>query len=124
MNKFEVPTSTQQKYGLGLTHTFVSALDKFRLQSCWPNFVFKSELFSFDRNLSSETKTISYNCLHCIKLAMLRLIKLRMEMGNVPKRQQPDHRKNNSRKSPTGLQCSEKFTHPEASFGWPLTNIY
>ena len=43
-----------------------------------------------------------------------------MEMGNVPKRQQPDHRKDNSRRSPTGLQCSEKFPHPEASFSWPL----
>ena len=47
-------------------------------------------------------------------------IKLRMEMGNVPKRQQPDHRKNNSRWSPTVLQCSEKFPHSEASFSWPL----
>ena len=47
-------------------------------------------------------------------------IKLRMKMGNVPKRQQPDHRKDNSRRSPTGLQCGEKFPHPEASFSWPL----
>ena len=47
-------------------------------------------------------------------------IKLRMEMGNVSKRQQPDQIKNNSRGSPTGLQCSEKFPHPEASFSWPL----
>ena len=38
-----------------------------------------------------------------------------MEMGNVSKRQQPDQIKNNSRRSPTGLQCSEKFPHPEAS---------
>ena len=30
-------------------------------------------------------------------------------MGNVSKRQQPDQIKNNSRGSPTGLQCSEKF---------------
>ena len=36
-----------------------------------------------------------------------------MEMGNVSKRQQPDHRKNNSRRSPAGLQCSEKFPQPE-----------
>ena len=43
-----------------------------------------------------------------------------MEMGNVSKRQQPDHSKNNSRRSPTGLQCSEKFPQPEASFNWPL----
>ena len=40
-------------------------------------------------------------------------IKLRMEMGNVSKRQQPDYRTDNSRRSPTGLQCSEKFPHPE-----------
>ena len=43
-----------------------------------------------------------------------------MEMGNVPKRQQPDHRADNSRRSPTGPQCNEKFPHPEASFSWPL----
>ena len=39
------------------------------------------------------------------------IIKLRMEMGNVPKRQQPDHRADNSRKSPSGLHCNEKFSH-------------
>ena len=33
-------------------------------------------------------------------------IKLRMEMGNVSKRQQPDHRTDNSRKSITCLQYS------------------
>ena len=43
-----------------------------------------------------------------------------MEMGNVSKRQQPDQIKNNSTGSPTGLQCSEKLPHPEASFSWPL----
>ena len=43
-----------------------------------------------------------------------------MEMGNVSKRQQPDHKADNNRRSPTGLQCSEKFPHPEASFSWPL----
>ena len=43
-----------------------------------------------------------------------------MEMGNVSKRQQPDHRKDNNRRSLTGLQCSKKFPHPEASFSWPL----
>ena len=36
-------------------------------------------------------------------MAGIVLIKLRMEMGNVPKRQQPDHRADNSRRSPTGL---------------------
>ena len=30
-------------------------------------------------------------------------IKLRIEMGNVSKRQQPDNRTDNSRRSPTGL---------------------
>ena len=42
-----------------------------------------------------------------------------MEMGNVSNRQQPDHRTDNSRMSPTGFQCSEKFPHPGASFSWP-----
>ena len=41
-------------------------------------------------------------------------------MGNVSKRQQPDHRANNSRRPPMGLQCSEKLPYPEASFSWPL----
>ena len=45
--------------------------------------------------------------------SMRQYLKLRMEMGNVSKRQQPDQIKNNSRGSPTGLQCSEKFPHPE-----------
>ena len=54
----------------------------------------------------------------------LNVIKLRMEMENVSKRQQPDHRTDNSRRSPTGLQCSEKFLHQEASFSWPLKQIY
>ena len=48
------------------------------------------------------------------------IIKLRMEMGNVSKRQQPDHRTDNSRRSPTGLQCNEKFPHPVGSVSWPL----
>ena len=34
-----------------------------------------------------------------------------MEMENVSKRQKPDHRKNNSRRSPTGLQCSEIYAY-------------
>ena len=34
-------------------------------------------------------------------------IKWKMEMGNVSKRQQPDHRTDNSRRSQIGLQCSE-----------------
>ena len=51
-----------------------------------------------------------YNKLH---------VKLRMEMGNVSQRQQPDHGADNSRRPPIGLQCSEKLPHPEASFSWP-----
>ena len=47
-------------------------------------------------------------------------IKLRMEMENVSKRQQPDHRADNRGKPPMGLQCSGKLPHPEASFSWPL----
>ena len=47
-------------------------------------------------------------------------LKLRMEMGNVSKRQQPDHRADNSRRPPIGLQCSEKLSNLEAFFSWPL----
>ena len=43
-----------------------------------------------------------------------------MEMGNVSKSQQPDHRANNSRRAPMGLQYSEKLPHSEESFSWPL----
>ena len=39
-------------------------------------------------------------------------IKLRKEMGNVSKGQQPDHIADNSRSPPMGLQCSEKLPHP------------
>ena len=35
-------------------------------------------------------------------------VKLRKEMGNVSKRQQPDHRADNSRRPP----CSEKLPYP------------
>ena len=43
------------------------------------------------------------------------------EMVNVSKReQQPDHRTDNSRRPPIGLQCSEKLPHSEVSFSWPL----
>ena len=43
-----------------------------------------------------------------------------MEMGNVSKRQQPDHRADTNRRPPMGLQCSEKLPNQEASFSWPL----
>ena len=49
------------------------------------------------------------------------LMQLRMEMGNVPKRQQPDHRVDNSRRSPTGLQCNEKYFYLDL-FDDELTN--
>ena len=32
-----------------------------------------------------------------------------MEMGNVSKQQQPNHRAINSRRPPMGLQCTEKL---------------
>ena len=43
-----------------------------------------------------------------------------MEMGNVSKRQQPDHRADNNRRPPMGLQSSQKLPQAEASFSWPL----
>ena len=36
-----------------------------------------------------------------------------MEMGNVSKRQQPDHRTGNSRRSPTGLPMQQEIPAPE-----------
>ena len=47
-----------------------------------------------------------------------------MEIGNVSKRLQPDHRADNSRRPPMGLQCSKELPHPEASFSWPLNKMY
>ena len=47
-----------------------------------------------------------------------------MEMGNVPKRQQPDPRTDNSRRSPVGVQCSEKLPHQSHPYAGPKTNIY
>ena len=42
-------------------------------------------------------------------------------MGNLSKRQQPDHRADNSRRPPMSVLCSEKLPHPEAPFSWPLS---
>ena len=42
---------------------------------------------------------------------ILHKIKLRKEMGNVSKRQQPYQRADSSRRPPMGLQCSEKLPH-------------
>ena len=84
---------------------FIKSDDDFRqqdVQKCMSQYMCYPEWES----TSSEFEVIQY----------IILIKLRMEMGNVSKRQQPDHRKNNNRRSPTGLQCNEKFPHPEASF--------
>ena len=41
-------------------------------------------------------------------------------MGKVSKRQQPNQNKKKhiSRRSPTSLQCSKKFPHPQASFSY------
>ena len=50
------------------------------------------------------------------------IIKLKMEMRNVSKRQQPDHRADKSRMPPMVLQCSEKPPHPVEPFSWPLYN--
>ena len=41
-----------------------------------------------------------------------RIIKLRMDMGNVSKRQQPDHRADNSQRQPMRLQCIEETPAP------------
>ena len=38
-------------------------------------------------------------------------IKMKIEMGNVSKRQQPDQRADNSRRQPMVLQYSEKLPH-------------
>ena len=50
-------------------------------------------------------------------------LKLRMEMGNVSKRQPPGQRAENSRRQPMGLKNSEKIQHPEACFSWHQTKI-
>ena len=47
-----------------------------------------------------------------------------MEMGNVSKRQQPDHRKKQQQKVTNRSSMSEKFPHPEASFTDRLTKKY
>ena len=70
-------------------------------------------------DIDDGLKSVLSNCFQ-IQLHNYYLIKLRNEFGNVSKRQQPDHRVDNSRRPPMGLQCSEKHPHPEASFSWPL----
>ena len=47
-------------------------------------------------------------------------IKLKMEIKNVYKGQQPDQRAENNRRPSMGLQYSEKIPHPEACFSWSL----
>ena len=43
----------------------------------------------------------------------IHIFKLRIEMGDVSKRQQPDQRAENSQRPPMGLQYSEKIQHQE-----------
>ena len=61
----------------------------------------------------SLVENINYHILSCLH------IKLRREIGNVSKQQQPDHRADNSQRPSMGLQCSEKLSHPYASFSRP-----
>ena len=52
-------------------------------------------------------------------------IKLRMEIGNISKRQHADKRTDNSRRPPMGLQLIEKIPHPEVGLSWSLNkNMY
>ena len=46
-------------------------------------------------------------------LSFITIIKLRMEIGNMSKRQQPDQRADNMQRPPMGLQPSENIPHPE-----------
>ena len=49
------------------------------------------------------------------------MIKFKIEMRNVSKREQPDYRAENGPRPPMGLQHSgEKILHPEAGFSWLL----
>ena len=50
--------------------------------------------------------------LYCSKFMIYIDIKLRMEMGNVPKRQQPDHRADNSRKATNGFSMQRETPPP------------
>ena len=51
-------------------------------------------------------------------ITFLVTIEMRMEIGNVSKRQQPNQRVENSSRPPISLQHSEKIPHPqEASAG-------
>ena len=70
----------------------------------------------YKKNIPMQTKTFMYEN---YAMNVFIIIKLRMEMGNVSKRQQHDHRTDNSR-SQKGLQSSEKLPHLEASFSCPL----
>lgn len=51
------------------------------------------------------------------------VIRLRKEMGNVPKRHQPDQRTENILRQPMGRQRSEKIPHPDVGLRWLITNI-
>ena len=43
------------------------------------------------------------------------VIKLRMEHGNISKRQQPDHRAKNGRRQKLGIQRNEKIQHSKTT---------
>ena len=86
---------------------------------------FKSQHLNVVNSLNNENSTYDVELFHfgvwTITLPIVLLIhkkanshipdfiKLRMEMGNVSKRQQPDQRAENSRRPPMGLQYSEKI---------------
>ena len=64
-------------------------------------------------------------CISCLLFLLIYIIKFSIEMVNVLKKQQPDHRAENNRRPPMVLQHSEKIPLAEAYFCWPLNkNVY
>lgn len=51
-------------------------------------------------------------------------IKLSIEMRDVSKSQQPERSAENSRRPQTGLHYSEKISHLEDCFSWPILQNY
>ena len=62
--------------------------------------------------------------LYRMDIFVIGLVELRMETGNVSKKQQPDPRVINSPSPQMGLQHSENIPHTEAGFSWPLNKKY
>ena len=88
------------------------------------NFQYKIILYNLTMSLSVWTTCFLSNSANIIDthtslLYISFLLKFRMEMVNVSKRKQPDHRADNNSMPSMGLQCCEKLPHPEASFSWP-----